>query len=697
MFEIYWYKIEYFLNMKNKKDKTNEKKYNKNDTTKEMRLKRMNNIEEYDDLKEDNIEKEENRTILLDDEDEDKNKYKEHFDSNSTLCDNTRVNQTEDQLNTDVSKVKNEDLIYFLRCKLNNTNLDDTNKDKTDKYLDNISKSFKFENVFVNNTNYSSMVFAGVCLLIPYFYFYPRVYEMGFWGILLGLFGMMTLSQNVQKYSAFSNLNIPNKGVFANLHLKLLLFSLLFYFVVFVFICKLNHISLFFISYFVVYLIMSYILKLVLITPSDKNPLIKLQGVFKQNTTASKYYNTIETACNELNKRFNMNLPNGQMVYNYLSFVDLKKSQNTIGDFVSYFLQPFLVITILFITGSFFNKYKNEEFNIQTVPIIGLNQETIPFVMCQANYILPESLNYQKKIMQILETYKFDKEFENLMLKFLNKIGEIYIKKYRPLFYYDETSDKLNIQLNENKDFKDFREELEDKRNYLLRENDVIIQQNKPLINEIFEKFCNEYENNLLNSNNKIEEYKNNIILNEAGNNVSWTQSILTNLLGLLSTWLIIAKLLGSSWFLSKYIGSYFGSFSNILEAYKRDWTVWRLASLGVDRLVFENYLSKTNFDFSNSGNTIMKWITQILLFIFVCLPFLTTITQAIFGYTFSPKYINIIWSILVIGNMIGNMTFYRDTYTETDTKLTTWNSGYIIISILILVAVTVTVMVAKK
>lgn len=681
---------------KNKIDKEKNKNENQNKALKEMRLKRMNNIEEFEELNKDELTE---KSILLDDEDANKNLYKEHFDELSALCDNTRINQTEDQLNKDVTKVKNEDLIYFLRCKLNNSNLDDTNKDKTKQYLKNINQSFKFENIFVNNSNYSSMVFAGVCLLIPYFYFYPRVYEMGFWGIILGLIGMMTLAQLVQKYGAFSTIKWQNSGVFANLHIKLLLFSLLFYFVVFIFICKLNHISLFFVSYFVIYLMMTYILRLVLTTPSKSNPMIKQQGVYKQNSTASKYYNTIEIACVELNKRFEVGLPNGLMMYNYLTFVDLKRSVNTTGDFISYFLQPILTGTILYTIGKFFDSFKNKEFNIKTVPVIGFNQDTIPFIMCQANYTLPDSLNYQKKITEILESMKFDKELELLMQKFLNKIGEIIIKRYRPLFYYQITSNELKIKTHPNKEFNDYREELEDKKNYLLRENETVIQQNKPLINEIFTKFCSEYESALLSlSSDGINDYKNNIILGESNNEelIPLRQQILSYLMGFLSTWLIVAKLLGSSWFLSKYIGSYFGGFGNVLEAYKRDWTVWRLATLGIDRLVFDNYFESgedKDKEKDIRGNTIIQWITQILLFIFVCIPFLTGITQSVFGYTFLPKYINIIWSILVIGNMIGNSIFYKDSYKEFDTKLTTWNTGYIIVSILIMVAVTVTVM----
>ncbi len=671
----------------------------------EMRLKNINNIEKFDDDIDDNestkslekIKKEKEKEILLKDEDE--NNIKEHFETLLTNCDKNRISTTEQLLKENPSKIKNEDLIYYLRCKLNNSNLDDTNKTKTDTYLKNISNNFKFENIFVNQTNYSSLVFAGVCLLLPFYFNYPRVYEMGFYGIFIGLIGMSSLTQNVQKYAAFQNVNFSNKSLFKNLHLKLLFFSLLFYLVFFVYICKLNHISLFFISYFVIYLCMSYVLKLVLNSPSDDNIFTKFKASFQKNNDASKLYSNIDTACKELNTRYQLEFPNTQMLYNYLSFVDLQKNKDkNIMEFISYLFQPIVTFGVLYLTGNFLNSYVNKEFDIQTVPVIGLNNDTLAFLQCQANYVLPDFLNYNKKIIEILEKFCFDKDLERRMVKFLGKVGEAYINRYRPSFYYECSKDELNVQMNLNPNFEDYREEIEDKKNYLLKENDEIIQQNKPLINQIFTTFCQEYEDSLKRAQNCIVSYNNNVIFNEnQDETASLSTKVLQILIGLLSTWLIVAKFLGSGWFLSKYIMSYFGSFANVLETYKRNWIPWKLSTLGIDTLVFDNYLKNSEIDLTNNGNSVMQWVGQFLLWIFVAIPFLTTLTQAIFGYSFSPKYINIIWGLLVIVNMFGNIGFYKKEYSTTDVSLTTWNTGYIIVSIIIMLAITVGIMMNKK
>ncbi len=661
-----------------------------------MRLNNMNDLEF--DKTEEKIEKiEKELEILLDNEDE--NNIQEHFQTLLTNCDKIRIDKTEELLKTKPTNVKNEHLIYYLRCKLNNSNLDDTNKKKTDEYLKNISNNFKYENIFVNQMNYSNLVFSGVCLLIPFYYYYPRVYEMGFWGILLGLIGMSSLSQNVIKYAAFQNINFSQKSLYKNLHIKLLFFSLLFYLVFFVFICKLNHISLFFISYFIIYLMMTYVLKLVLLNPSDKNIFNKIKASYKKNNDASKLYSNIEIACSELNKRYNLEFPNNQLLYNYLSFVTLEENKSSsISQFFSYFFQPILVLGVLFLSGNFFNSFINTEFNIQSVPVIGFNDDTLSYLQCQANYVLPDFLNYQKKILEVLDKMCFDKELERIMGKFLNKIGEAYIQRYRPTFYYECSKDQLNITMNINKEFEDYLLEIEDKKNYLLKENDTIIQQNKPLINEIFTTFCKEYEESLKKAENCIVSYNNKIILNQTQDETaSISRILLKTIIGLLSTWLIVAKFLGSGWFLSKYILSYFGSFANVLETYKRNWLPWKLSTLGIDTLVFENYLSNNNIDLSESGNTVIQWVIQVLLWIFVAIPFLTTLTQSIFGFSFSPKYINSIWSLLVIGNMIGNLMFYKKEYTDNDVTLTSWNTGYIIVSIIIMLAITVGIMMNKK
>ncbi len=684
---------------KNKLDNKSENKTDKeNKFKKEIRLKNLNNLENFEDSDDDekSIKLKKEKEILLNNEDEDN--IKEKFETLLTNCDLNRIGKTDILLKENPSKIKNEDLIYYLRCKLNNSNLDDTNKSKTDTYLKNISNNFKYENIFINQSNYTTLVFAGVCLLLPFYFYYPNVYNMGFFGIFIGLIGMSSLTPNVQKYASFQNIDFKFNNLFKHLHIKLLFFSLLFYFIFFVYICKLNHISLFFISYFIVYLMMTYILKIILSNPSDSNIFIKYKATYKKNDDASKLYSNIETACSELNKRFNLEFPNNQILYNYLTFVDLQeKESKNVGDFISYLFQPYLVIFLLLLSGNFFNSYINKEFNIQTVPVIGFNNDTLPFLMCQANYILPDELNYKKIIIEILEKYYFDKDLERKIAKFLNKIGDAFIEKFKPYFYY-VNKNSLKTLFDTDLSFQDFEEEISDKMNYLVNEDEEINEKNKPLIFQIFGEFCLQYKTNLEKAKNNNLNYNNSIVFNSNQNEtIGYSKTLIQNLFGVLSTWLIVSKFLGSGWFLSKYILSYFGSFANILETYKRNWIPWKLSTLGVDNFVFSNFLEKNQIDLSSSGNTIIQWIGQVFLWIFISIPFLTTITQAVFGFSFSPKYINMIWIILVLGNMMGNKSFYKTEPSDKDVSLTTWNVGYIVVSIMIMLAITVGIMMNKN
>ena len=46
---------------------------------------------------------------------------------------------------------------------------------------------------------------------------------------------------------------------------------------------------------------------------------------------------------------------------------------------------------------------------------------------------------------------------------------------------------------------------------------------------------------------------------------------------------------------------------------------------------------------------------------------------------------------------MFGNIGFYKKEYSTTDVSLTSWNTGYIIVSIIIMLAITVGIMMNKK
>ena len=101
-------------------------------------------------------------------------------------CDLTRINNIEYGLKNDPNKVSTNDLIYYLKCKSKNKILDPLNLKNTEDYLRKINNSFFYENIFVNTSNYSSIIPLIIGLLIPFYYLYPRFYKLGFIGISIG-------------------------------------------------------------------------------------------------------------------------------------------------------------------------------------------------------------------------------------------------------------------------------------------------------------------------------------------------------------------------------------------------------------------------------------------------------------------------------------------------------------------------------
>jgi hypothetical protein len=201
--------------------------------------------------------------------------------------------------------VKNEDLIYYLKIKSQNKYLDENDKNKTMKYLNQITLSYAIENIFTSQLNYSSFTYALIFMLIPFYYYYPKFYSSGFWGIFIGLFGVSMLFGCLQKYSNIGNIKTSKQIIFQYLPLKIFLFSLIFYFIFFVLISKLNHYSLFFISIIIIYMVTTYVLRLILLVPTEKNPFIEYRASYQFNPNAIGLDETGELFTLSLfNKRF---------------------------------------------------------------------------------------------------------------------------------------------------------------------------------------------------------------------------------------------------------------------------------------------------------------------------------------------------------------------------------------------------------
>ena len=196
-------------------------------------------------------------SVLLQGENE-QDIFLETFQNKPISQDVSKMNEIEEQIKKDVTKVSSENLIYYLKIKSQNKYLSDTDKNKTLRYLNQVTLSYAIENIFTSQLNYSSFTYALIFMLVPFYYYYPKFYSSGFWGILIGFFGLSMLFSCLQKYSNIGVIPTSKQIIFQYLPLKIFLFSLIFYFVFFVLISKINHYSLFFISIIIIYLIFKF-------------------------------------------------------------------------------------------------------------------------------------------------------------------------------------------------------------------------------------------------------------------------------------------------------------------------------------------------------------------------------------------------------------------------------------------------------
>ena len=397
----------------------------------------------------------------------------------------SQINKIEDQIKIDPSKLNDQEIVTYLRFKSTNKYLNPNNYDSTVAYLNKVSISYSLQNLISNNTSYSSLAIGLVLLLVPFFYNYPNFYTADYKSLLFGLFGLITILTNLNNYSKFSKIDIPNKWLFQQLALKLIIISFLFYVGFFVMTCRLNHYCFFFMSIAIVYLFMTWVLKLVLMTPGGTK-ISKYRASYQKNDAAAKFNDNISKACDQLNKRFKLNLPNPELVYNYIAYFKIGSVNTNITDFISTLFQYPLTLLFLYILGKYFNNITVEDYNfMKGIPIIGYNDDTFKFIQCQANYILPEKLNYDNLINKILEKldekkveFMKNKSFGkndleptstsepnpllenciseisiNKFKKLLNILGQYFIDSYKPTFFYSNGPDgnkNLNMIYDEN-------------------------------------------------------------------------------------------------------------------------------------------------------------------------------------------------------------------------------------------------------
>jgi len=408
-------------------------------------------------------------------------------------CDQTRISNIEALLNSNPSSISTNDLIYYLKCNSNNSILDPNNLDTTKDYLNKINISFAYENVFVNTSNYSSIVTSIIGLSIPFYYFFPRFYKIGFLGTFIGIMSLFNL------YSKTNHLYSP---FFSSIGLVFLSLSMLIYIIFFILLNKLNHYSLFFISAILSFLIINYIVRFILTIPTKVNKWNQYNASMNSNNSSNytEYNALLETTCFQVMSRFNMKLPSGNMLYSYLTVFEIGENPNKtkIADFLTNMFAPFISIFLLWYFGYFLAQLKDETIEdtkekINLFPIIGIHDDSKKYYTCQANYILPKELNLGLLIHDHIDKYNFDDTLYSKVEKALTRISKELLQKYNPKFFkLEPINDNQNLKNN-----KIFKEEIYDN----LRDNKIF----KEIINLLKRNNLNLFEE-ISKNNGKVNK-----------------------------------------------------------------------------------------------------------------------------------------------------------------------------------------------
>jgi hypothetical protein len=664
------------------------------------------------------------------------------------ICDKTRINNIETKLKKKPNSISNQDLIYYLKCNSNNEYLDDKNLKNTEQYLKKINSSFIFENIFVNTSNYSSIVPSIIGLLIPFYYFYPRFYKVGFIAYFIGFISLLGL------YSKITNLY---SYFFANIGTVFLVLSLIIYIVFFITLNKLNHISLFFISAIISYLIINYISRVSLTIPIKKNIYNQFRATMndKNPSTYTEYNVLLETACYLVIERYKLTLPTGVMLYTYLSEFKIGDNTTLYTDFFTNLFGPFISIGILWLLGNLLSLFKNDSLGelIQIFPIIGINDNSEKYFTCQANYILPKELNVGLLIHNCIDKYNFNDKIYMKVEKALVRISKELLTKYNPKFvkienedqkiilnnlknnkiyidivkllkrnnfdfnidYVDEMKEIIKNQDIPYKNKKDMYELLEHINNVLLinneineyYENDSMLARNELLydkdidesykdkLKDILDIYIKNFTDNLNLKDNTLFGYHYNIITYSLFNHNTRIKSnkIFKNLLRLISTWLLLAKPIGSTWLIVKYILMSYTGFKKLLNNLTNRSVMWKYFTMGIDTSYLEDVYKDVK---NNNENTILKkglnlfYTALLFIFIFPIIYFYNSIT---FGFTSSPAWYNILYQIVFIINIIGNISCYYSGQSHL-----MFNIIFFIIFIILMIAITViTYFIQKK
>jgi len=637
--------------------------------------------------------------------------------------DMSRINNIEYNLNSNPSEISTNDLIYYLQYNSNNQQLDSNNLTNTQNYLMQIQNSFYYENIFANTSNYTVIMFSIIGLLLPFYYYYPRFYKVGFFVMFIAVISLFNL------YSTFSSLY---SSFFNNSQYYFIGLAVFIYIIFFILFNKLNHISLFFISAILAFVILNYIFRVILTSPSANNIYNQYKATINNNNSGNytEYNLLLETCCFQIIDRFHLKLPSGNMLYSYLTIFQIGDNTNKLFDFFTNLFCPLLSIFILFILGLFLSSVKNDiiqtvngdnnvKENIDLFSIVGLSEHSIDYISCQANYILPKEFNVNLMINEILEPHDFNNKIYGKAEKALLRISHELLKKYNPKFKKLENIDKEDIlkNLKNNKIFirlnkilrknnidfdinyiDEIKETIEKQDipyhtkeemwsllkqidNTLLITNKIneaynndsilakdellydkeIDDEYKPTLKIIAETYIKNFTDNLNIDGNKLFGYDYNIITYSLfGQNIrKFFNKIFSGILGLISVWLLFTKPICSPILIIKYILSSHHGVKNLLEKLSGQSFIWKYITMGLDNSYFEETYKTLKNNNENSLLTKGLNIVYFIVLFIILLPLFYFYNSTTFGLTMSPSWYNPIYQIIFILNIIGNMYCY--------------------------------------
>ncbi len=260
------------------------------------------------------------------------------------------------------------------------------------------------------------------------------------------------------------------------------------------------------------------------------------------------------------------------------------------------------------------------------------------------------------KLNKLLKKSDFGFNIDNLdeMRQLINLENISYNEKTEMLGLLEQIDNTLHIINNENVRYKDYVELAE---NELLYDKDLS-DKDKTILKQLIDKFIKSYIENLHLKDGMLFGYDYNIMtFSWFSKNIRlYSNQIFAFILKLISAWLIFAKPIGSPLLIVKYIMTQDNGVKNLINNMSGGSKIWKYFSMGLDSSYFEDIYKNMN---NNKEETIIEKGTNILysvLIFLLLIPIFMFYNNANFGLLFTPSWYNIIYQIIFISNIFGNI-----------------------------------------